>query len=89
MDREVLQMLGRIPGPGITLDLWDFEFFGQAIANHPSGERGTGSLQSLSAAAALPLSFLSISQAMLAQCLSKLATFCPSCRHLLPDPSLD
>ncbi len=50
MDPEVFQMFNMVPDLGIALDLRNFELLRQAIVNHPSGERSTGTIKSLSTA---------------------------------------
>jgi hypothetical protein len=75
MDLEVFQMFHRIPSPGIALDLGDFEFLGQAVLGHSSGEWGTGTRQESVHRNSFALSFFFISRAMLAHLLSNSATF--------------
>jgi hypothetical protein len=45
MDPKTLQMVNRIPIPGIALDLRDFELLRQVVFSHLSGERGIGTYQ--------------------------------------------
>jgi len=74
MDPEVFQMFNMVPDLGRALDLRNFELLRQAIVSHRVN-KVLVPIKSLSTMAALPMSFLSISRALLAHFFSKSATF--------------